>query len=243
MPFSIPVPSFFKRSEHIKSENTMSGGARLRLGSVAPDFDAETTGGPINFHEWINGSWAILFSHPDDFTPVCTTELGEVSRQQQEFERRGVKVIGLSANGLDSHERWIQDINQTANTNLQFPIIADKDRRVATLYDMLDYQDATNVDAKGIPFTVRTVFIIDPKKTIRLTLSYPAAVGRNFDEILRVVDALQLGDKYKVVTPANWKNGDDVIVHTAVSNEEAKGLFPNHKAILPYLRTTPQPTS
>ncbi|KAG8924754.1 hypothetical protein FRC02_010208 [Tulasnella sp. 418] len=190
-----------------------------------------------------DGSWAILFSHPDDFTPVCTTELGEVSRQQQEFERRGVKVIGLSANGLDSHERWIQDINQTANTNLQFPIIADKDRRVATLYDMLDYQDATNVDAKGIPFTVRTVFIIDPKKTIRLTLSYPAAVGRNFDEILRVVDALQLGDKYKVVTPANWKNGDDVIVHTAVSNEEAKGLFPNHKAILPYLRTTPQPTS
>jgi glutaredoxin/glutathione-dependent peroxiredoxin len=194
----------------------------LRLGSVAPDFEADTTAGPIKFHDWIGDSWVILFSHPADFTPVCTTELGEVARRAPEFAARGVKLIGLSANELDSHEKWIKDINdvgsQIAPTDVQFPIvsyfpqsyiyepsffwypikIADGSRKVSTLYDMLDAVDPTNVDAKGIPFTVRTVFVIDPKKIIRLTLSYPAQTGRNFDEILRVVDSLQLGDKHKV---------------------------------------------
>ncbi|KAH9007146.1 thioredoxin-like protein [Lactarius hatsudake] len=160
----------------------------LRLGSTAPDFDAATTKGPIKFHDWIGDSWAILFSHPDDFTPVCTTELAEVSRRAPDFKKRGVKVIGLSANDLGSHERWIVDINEWGKTDLQFPIIADADRKIATLYDMLDYQDATNVDKKGLPLTVRTVFVIDPKKTIRLTISYPASAGRNFDEIIRVID-------------------------------------------------------
>ncbi|CAG7849154.1 Peroxiredoxin-6; AltName: Full=1-Cys peroxiredoxin; Short=1-Cys PRX; AltName: Full=Acidic calcium-independent phospholipase A2; Short=aiPLA2; AltName: Full=Antioxidant protein 2; AltName: Full=Non-selenium glutathione peroxidase; Short=NSGPx; AltName: Full=Thiol-specific antioxidant protein [Serendipita indica DSM 11827] len=218
----------------------------LRLGSIAPDFSAETTAGPIKFHEWLGDSWAILFSHPADFTPVCTTELGEVARRAPEFAQRGVKLIGLSANGLESHQDWIKDINSYGSqavgpTDVQFPIIADADRKVATLYDMLDALDATNVDAKGIPFTVRTVFIIDPKKIIRLTLSYPAAVGRNFDEILRVVDALQLGDKAKVVTPVNWKQGGDVIVHASLNDQQAKELFPDHTKPLPYLRFTKQP--
>jgi len=217
----------------------------LRLGSVVPNFEAETTAGPIKFHEWLDNSWAILFSHPADFTPVCTTELGEVARRAPDFAQRGVKLIGISANGLKDHKKWVEDINafgaKTAGpTDVQFPIIADEDRKISVLFDMLDEQDATNVDAKGQPFTVRTVFVIDPKKTIRLTLSYPAAVGRNFDEILRVVDSLQLGDKHKVTTPVNWKKGDDVIIHPAVSNEEAKTLFPKatyHEQ--PYLRTTP----
>jgi len=215
----------------------------LRLGNIAPDFKAETTKGPISFHEWIGNDWAILFSHPGDFTPVCTTELGEVARRAPDFAKRGVKVIGISANGLKEHDAWIKDINEYgskyAPTNVQFPIIADEERKVSVLYDMLDEQDATNRDGKGLPFTIRTVFIIDPKKTIRLTLSYPAAVGRNFDEILRAVDALQLGDKHKVTTPVNWKKGEDVIVHPGVSNEEAKTLFPEHTVQLPYLRTTP----
>jgi len=221
----------------------------LRLGSIAPDFEAETTQGPIRFHEWLGDSWAILFSHPADFTPVCTTELGEVARKQKEFEKRGVKVIGLSANELDSHDKWIQDINQFGNTvshpndttDVQFPIIADPTRKISTLYDMLDAVDPTNVDAKGIPFTVRTVFVIDPKKVIRLTLSYPAQVGRSFDEILRVVDSLQLGDKHKITTPVNWQKGSDVIVHPAVSDDDAKKLFPEFKKHLPYLRTAPSP--
>jgi len=214
----------------------------LRLGSIAPDFTAETTHGAIKFHDWIGDSWAILFSHPADFTPVCTTELGEVSRRAGDFKQRGVKVIGLSANDLGSHEKWIKDINETGKTDLQFPIIADADRKVATLYDMLDQQDATNIDNKGLPLTIRTVFVIDPKKVIRLTLSYPAAVGRNFDEIIRSVDALQLGDKYKIATPVNWKHGEDVIVNNAVSNDEAAKLFPGYTAVLPYLRTTADPS-
>ncbi|KAH8826657.1 thioredoxin-like protein [Flagelloscypha sp. PMI_526] len=204
----------------------------IRLGDIAPDFEAETTTGTIKFHEWIGDSWAILFSHPGDFTPVCTTELGEVARRAEDFKARNVKVIGISANGLEDHHKWVKDIEsyggKVAPTNVAFPIIADGERKVSLLYDMLDYQDATNRDGKGLPFTIRTVFIIDPKKTIRLTLSYPAAVGRNFDEIVRVVDALQLGDRQKVVTPVNWKKGDDVIVHASVSNEEAKTLFPQH---------------
>lgn len=225
--------------------------ASLRLGSIAPDFEAQTTKGPIKFHEWLGDSWGVLFSHPADFTPVCTTELGEVARRQPDFEKRGVKVIGLSANGLESHEKWITDINDFGNkvtapndnTDVQFPIIADADRKISLLYDMLDAVDATNVDAKGQPFTVRTVFVIDPKKIIRLTISYPAQVGRSFDEILRVIDSLQLGDKHKITTPVNWKKGDDVIVHPAVSNDDAKKLFPDFKQHLPYLRTTTAPSS
>jgi len=216
----------------------------LRLGSIAPDFAAETTAGPIKFHEWIGDSWAILFSHPGDFTPVCTTELGEVARRSEDFAKRNVKLIGISANGLQSHHKWVQDINEygakTGPTDVQFPIIADEDRKISTLYDMLDQQDATNRDAKGLPFTIRTVFVIDPKKVIRLSIAYPASTGRNFDEIIRVIDSLQLGDKHKVTTPVNWKKGEDVIVHPAVSNDEAKVLFPEvtfHKQ--PYLRTTP----
>ncbi|KAI5124865.1 hypothetical protein M0805_007297 [Coniferiporia weirii] len=217
--------------------------ATLRLGSIAPDFEAETTAGPIKFHDWIGGSWAVLFSHPGDFTPVCTTELAEVARRAPDFEKRGVKVIGISANGLEDHAAWVKDINawggQVAPTDVQFPIIADPDRKVSVLYDMLDALDATNRDAKGLPFTIRTVFVIDPKKVIRLTISYPASTGRNFDEIIRVIDSLQLGDKHRITTPVNWKKGDDVIVHPSVTNEEAKGLFPEFKTHLPYLRTAP----
>jgi len=213
----------------------------LRLGSTAPDFEAQTTQGPIRFHEWIGDSWAILFSHPDDFTPVCTTELAEVSRRAPDFANRGVKVIGLSANDLESHHRWIVDINEWGKTDLQYPIIADADRSIATLYDMLDHQDATNVDKKGLPLTVRTVFVIDPKKVIRLTLSYPASAGRNFDEVIRVVDSLQLTDRHTVTTPANWNPGDRVIVHPSVSTEEARRRFPDVVEHKSYLRTAPQP--
>lgn len=216
----------------------------LRLGSIAPDFEALTTAGHIKFHEWIGNSWAILFSHPGDFTPVCTTELGEVARREKDFAARNVKIIGLSANGLEDHHKWIEDINEFgskhyAPTNVTFPIIADEDRKISTLYDMLDAQDLTNRDAKGLPFTIRTVFIIDPKKVIRLTISYPASTGRNFDEIIRVIDSLQTGDKYRVTTPVNWNRGEDVIVHPTVTNEEAKSLFPDFKIHKPYLRTTP----
>ncbi|KAJ7116189.1 cysteine peroxiredoxin [Mycena filopes] len=215
----------------------------LRLGSIAPDFEAETTIGPIKFHEWLGDSWGVLFSHPGDFTPVCTTELGEVARRAPDFEKRNVKVIGISANNLDDHTKWIKDIEEYGGkvgpTDVQFPIIADADRKVSYIYDMLDYQDATNRDSKGLPFTIRTVFVIDPKKVIRLTLSYPAVAGRNFDEIIRVIDAIQAGDKHRIATPVNWQKGDDVIIHASVNAEEAKTLFPEHKVHLPYLRTTP----
>ncbi|KAK0235918.1 thioredoxin-like protein [Armillaria nabsnona] len=224
----------------------------LRLGSVAPDFEAETTLGKIKFHEWLGDSWACLdtfclLSIPGltrDFTPVCTTELGEVARRAPDFAKRNVKVIGISANGLEEHHKWIKDIEEygvktTGPTHVEYPIIADADRKISYLYDMLDYQDVTNRDAKGLPFTIRTVFIIDPKKVIRLTISYPAVAGRNFDEIIRVIDAIQLGDKNRIATPVNWNKGDDVIIHASVSNEEAKTLFPEHKVHYPYLRTTP----
>ncbi|KAI6119429.1 thioredoxin-like protein [Pisolithus croceorrhizus] len=223
----------------------------LRLGSIAPDFEAETTAGPIRFHEFIGNSWVILFSHPGDFTPVCTTELGEVARRADDFAKRNVKVIGISANSLQDHNSWIRDINEYGAkygpTDVRFPIIADEDRRISTLYDMLDEQDATNRDAKGLPFTIRTVFVIDPKKVIRLTISYPASTGRNFDEILRndidstMISLCKLGDKHRVTTPVNWNRGDDVIVHPAVSTEEAKVLFPEVTVHKPYLRTTPFP--
>lgn len=179
----------------------------LRLGSTAPNFQADTTNGPIDFHEFIGSQWVVLFSHPEDYTPVCTTELGAFAKLEPEFTKRGVKLIGLSANTIDSHGGWIKDIDEISGSNLKFPIIGDKERKVAYLYDMLDHQDTTNVDQKGIAFTIRSVFIIDPKKTIRLILSYPASTGRNTAEVLRVVDSLQTGDKHKVTTPINWVPG------------------------------------
>ncbi|ORX81141.1 thioredoxin-like protein, partial [Basidiobolus meristosporus CBS 931.73] len=202
----------------------------LRLGSIAPDFQADTTNGPINFHEWIGDSWAILFSHPADFTPVCTTELGEVAKLSEEFQKRNVKAIGLSTNDLKDHDQWVVDINEVSNVDLRFPIIADVDRKIAQLYDMLDSEehDPTNV-LDGIPFTIRSVYIIDPNKKIRLTITYPASCGRNFDEILRVVDSLQLTDRSRVVTPANWTPGQEVIVHNSVTREEAEKEFPGTK--------------
>ncbi|PWN27644.1 putative thioredoxin peroxidase [Jaminaea rosea] len=213
----------------------------LRLGSIAPNFQAETTLGSIDFHQWLDNSWAILFSHPDDFTPVCTTELGEVSKLAPEFQKRNVKVIGLSANDINSHDKWIKDINELSKTTLKFPIIGDKDRKVATEYDMLDALDPTNVDAKGIPFTVRTVFVIDPKRVIRLKIEYPASTGRHFTEILRVIDSLQIGDKYRVTTPVNWQKGEKVIIHPSVQGEEVAKLFPEHEVVKPYLRFAPYP--
>ncbi|KAL2208312.1 thioredoxin-like protein [Sarocladium strictum] len=215
--------------------------APLRLGSIAPNFQAETTQGKIDFHEFIGNNWVILFSHPEDYTPVCTTELGAFAKLTPEFEKRGVKLIGLSANTIDSHDGWIKDINEVTGSNLTFPIIGDKSRQVALSYDMIDHQDATNVDSKGIAFTIRSVFVIDPKKTIRTILSYPASTGRNAAEVLRIVDSLQTGDKYKITTPINWVPGDDVIVHPSVSNEQAKELFPEFRIVKPYLRFTPLP--
>ncbi|KAH8719348.1 thioredoxin-like protein [Phaeosphaeriaceae sp. PMI808] len=211
----------------------------LRLGSIAPNFDAETTQGKINFHDFIGDQWVVLFSHPADFTPVCTTELGAFAKLEPEFKKRGTKLIGLSANDVKSHGDWIKDINEISGSNLSFPIIGDQDRKVAYAFDMLDHQDITNVDSKGIAFTIRSVFIIDPKKTIRLILSYPASTGRNTAEVLRVLDSLQTGDKNRVTTPINWVAGDDVIVHPSVSNDEAKTLFPQFRIVKPYLRFTP----
>ncbi|KAF5094440.1 hypothetical protein D0Z03_002093 [Geotrichum reessii] len=211
----------------------------LRLGSKAPNFQSETSNGPIDFYDFAGDNWVVLFSHPDDFTPVCTTELGAFAKLEPEFTKRGAKLLGLSANKPDSHRAWIKDINELSQTNLTFPIIADPERKVAHLYDMIDYQDATNVDDKGVQLTIRSVFIIDPKKTIRLIISYPASTGRNTAEVLRVLDSLQLGDKNRVTTPINWTPGDDVIVHPSVSNDEAKTLFPKFKIVKPYLRFTP----
>ncbi|KAJ3217036.1 hypothetical protein HDU67_008594 [Dinochytrium kinnereticum] len=209
----------------------------MRLGDIAPDFTAPTTQGEIRLHEFKKDTWAILFSHPEDFTPVCTTELGHVAKLENEWKKRGVKVLGLSCNDLKAHESWIADINETQNCTVNFPIIADSNRKVAILYDMLDQQDETNVSKDGMPLTVRAVFIIDPKNIIRLMIIYPASTGRNFDEILRCIDSLQLVDKRKVATPANWRGiEDDVIIHNSVSSEEAAKLFPGYKTVRPYLR-------
>jgi alkyl hydroperoxide reductase subunit AhpC len=209
----------------------------LRLGDTAPDFTAETTQGPIRFHEWLGSHWGILFSHPRDFTPVCTTELGYVARLQPEFERRGVKVLGLSIDPVDSHRRWAEDIAATQGHAPAYPIVADPDRRVAQLYGMLH-------PAHDEVYTVRTVFVIDPRKTIRLMITYPQTTGRNFDEILRVVDSLQLTDAHRVATPVNWRPGEDVIIVPAVSDEEARTRFPaGWRTLRPYLRLTPQPGS
>jgi len=207
----------------------------LRLGDTAPDFTAETTEGPIRFHEWIGERWAILFSHPRDFTPVCTTELGYVARLKPEFDRRSVKVIGLSIDPVTSHHGWAADIKETQGYAPNFPIIADPERKVANLYGMMH-------PAHDEVYTVRTVFVIDPKKKVRLTITYPQTTGRNFDEILRVLDSLQLTDAHRVATPVNWKQGEDVIIVPAVSDEEAKAKFPKGwRALTPYLRLTPQP--
>jgi len=211
---------------------------RLRLGSTAPNFTAKTTQGDIEFHQWLGKSWAILFSHPADFTPVCTTELGAFAKLKDEFEKRDVKMIGLSANDLGSHGRWIEDINEISQTNLSFPIIADADRKVAFLYDMIDEQDLRNIDEKGIAFTIRSVFVIDPQKKIRLTMMYPASTGRNSAEVLRVIDSLQTGDRKGVTTPIDWAVGDDVIVPPSVSNEQATKKFGQIREIKPYLRYT-----
>jgi thioredoxin-dependent peroxiredoxin len=207
----------------------------IRLGEPAPDFTAETTEGTIKFHEWLGSSWGVLFSHPADFTPVCTTELGEVAKLRGEFDKRNVKVIALSADPLESHRKWIGDINETQKTVVNYPLIADPEFKIANLYDMVH-------PAVTDKFTVRSVFVIGPDKKVKLTLTYPASTGRNFDEILRVIDSLQLTAGYSVSTPANWKQGEDVIIIAAIKDEDIPGKFPKgHKRIKPYLRTTPQP--
>jgi alkyl hydroperoxide reductase subunit AhpC len=208
----------------------------IRIGDVAPDFVQKSTEGPISFHEWGKEKWVVLFSHPKDFTPVCTTELGEVARLKPEFDKRGVKVIGLSVDPLESHKGWANDIKETQGSALNFPLLADADKTVSSLYDMI-HPNASDT------FTVRSVFIIDPSHKVRLIITYPAATGRNFDEILRVIDSLQLTDQHKVATPVNWKQGQDVIIVPAVKDEaEIQRLFPKgYKAVKPYLRITPQP--
>ncbi len=207
----------------------------IRLGDVAPNFTAKSTEGDINFHEWLGDSWGILFSHPADYTPVCTTELGTVAKYKPEFDKRNVKVVALSVDGIESHHDWIKDINETQETTVNFPIIADEDRKVSELYDMIH----PNADTK---LTVRSVFVIGSDKTIKLIITYPASTGRNFDELLRVIDSLQLTAYEKVATPANWQNGDDCVIVPSVSNEEIPELFPKgYKEIKPYLRITPQP--
>jgi alkyl hydroperoxide reductase subunit AhpC len=208
----------------------------IQLGSIAPDFTQESTDGPIHFHEWANGKWVILFSHPKDFTPVCTTELGAVAKLKPEFDKRNVKALALSVDDNDSHKRWVGDIEETQSTKLNFPILADKDKKVANLYGMI-HPDASDT------FTVRSVFIIDPNKKVRLTLTYPASTGRNFAEILRVIDSLQLTDSHSVATPADWKDGQDVVIVPSIQDPEViKAKFPKgHTVVKPYLRLTPQP--
>ncbi len=209
----------------------------LQLGDVVPDFTQDSTEGPLHFYDWVGDSWVVLFSHPKDFTPVCTTELGAVAKLKPDFEKRGVKVIGLSVDPADSHAGWAKDIEETQGAKLNFPLIADHDRKVANLYGMI-HPNASDT------MTVRSVFVIDPAKKLRLTLTYPAATGRNFDELLRSIDSLQLTDKFKVSTPVNWKHGEDVIILPSVSNEQAKELFhAGWKEHKPYLRTTKQPNA
>lgn len=207
----------------------------LRLGDQAPNFCAKTTMGSIDFYEWLGNSWGVLFSHPKDYTPVCTTELGTVSKIMPEFKKRNVKVIGLSVDPLQDHHGWINDINETQNTEVNFPLIADHDKKIATLYDMIHPNALNNL-------TVRSVFVIGPDKTIKLTLTYPASTGRNFVELLRVIDSLQLTSDHLVATPANWKDGEDCIVVPSLSDEDARARFPKgFTTVKPYLRYTPQP--
>jgi alkyl hydroperoxide reductase subunit AhpC len=207
----------------------------LRLGDEAPDFTAETTEGPIQFHKFLGNGWGVLFSHPKDFTPVCTTELGEVAKLKPEFDKRNVKVLGLSVDKLDNHKGWAADIEETQGAKLNFPVIADEDHKVSDLYDMI-HPNANDT------MTVRSVFVIGPDKKVKLIITYPASTGRNIDEILRVIDSLQLTAGYQVATPVNWTDGDDVIIAPAVSDEDAKAKFPKGwNAQKPYLRVTPQP--
>jgi len=208
----------------------------VRLGSIAPDFTQDSTDGPIKFHEFIGDKWCVLFSHPKDFTPVCTTELGYVAKIKGEFDKRNVKVIALSVDGVDSHKKWVGDIEETQGTKLNYPILADADRKVAGIYDMI-HPEANDT------LTVRSVFVIDPNKKVRLMLTYPASTGRDFNEILRVIDSLQLTDSHSVATPANWKDGDDCVIVPSLQDPEVlKQKFPKgYKAVKPYLRMTPQP--
>jgi alkyl hydroperoxide reductase subunit AhpC len=208
----------------------------LHIGSIAPDFEQDSTHGRIRFHEWLGSSWGILFSHPKDFTPVCTTELGRAANLKQDFEKRGIKMIAVSVDDVDSHKRWISDIDETQGCELQYPILADSDRKVATLYDMI-HPEANDT------LTVRSTFIIDNNKKIRAIITYPASTGRNFQEILRVIDSLQLTDNYKVATPVDWKEGEDVVISPALQDPaELQQRFPKgYRVIKPYLRLTPQP--
>ncbi|MDB6062718.1 MAG: antioxidant protein LsfA [Verrucomicrobiaceae bacterium] len=210
----------------------------LRLGDIAPDFTQESSTGTIHFHEWLGSSWGVLFSHPADFTPVCTTELGLTAKLREEFAKRNVKAIALSVDGVESHQRWINDINETQQTEVNFPIIADADRKVATLYDMI-HPNAND------SLTVRSLFIIDPNKKIRLIITYPASTGRNFNEILRVIDSLQLTENHKVATPGNWQPGEDVVIVPSLqdADEIAKRFPKGYRAVKPYLRLTPDPRS
>jgi alkyl hydroperoxide reductase subunit AhpC len=215
----------------------------LRINDLAPDFTAQTTQGTIRFHEWIGDSWAILFSHPKDFTPVCTTELGYMARIEPEFKKRNTKLIGLSVDPVDNHHKWAQDIEETQGYLPKYPMIGDSDLAVAKLYNMLPAEEPGTSAGRTAAnnATVRSVFVIGPDKRIKLMMTYPMTTGRNFDEILRVVDSMQLTQKHRVATPVNWKAGEDVIITTAVSDDEAKKLFPGFKTIKPYLRTTKQP--
>jgi alkyl hydroperoxide reductase subunit AhpC len=207
----------------------------LRLGDEAPNFTAETTQGTVNFHEWLGDGWGILFSHPKDFTPVCTTELGAMAKITEDFKKRNVKVLAISVDPIDSHKGWVKDINETQGCTVSYPIIADPEKKVANLYDMIHPNALDNM-------TVRSVFVIGPDKKVKLTLTYPASTGRNFQEILRVVDSLQLTAKYKVATPVNWKDGEDCIITPAVTDADIPNLFPKgHRVVKPYLRYTPQP--
>jgi len=204
----------------------------IRIGDIAPNFDVETTNGPINFHEWLSDSWGFFFSHPADYTPVCTTEMGRTAQLEGEFSKRNVKPLGLSTDTVAEHKNWILDVNDTQNTTLTFPIVADHDLKIAKLYEMIHPSESKTA-------AVRSVFIIDPEKKIRLTMTYPMSVGRNFDEILRVIDSLQLGDAKKIATPADWRPGDTVIIPPSISNDDAKDLFPQGwEEIRPYLRLT-----
>ena len=216
----------------------------LRINDTAPNFTASTTQGEINFHEWIGDSWAVLFSHPKDFTPVCTTELGYMAKMKPEFDRRNTKIIGLSVDPVDNHGRWAKDIEETQGTAVNFPMIGDPDLKVAKLYNMLPAEEPGSSEGRTAAnnATVRTVFVVGPDKKIKLRLTYPMTTGRNFDEVLRVLDSMQLTAKHKVATPVNWKHGDDVIIVPSVSDDDAKSMFPDGwKTHKPYLRTTKQP--
>jgi thioredoxin-dependent peroxiredoxin len=216
----------------------------LRINDLAPDFTAETTHGTVHFHEWIGDNWAVLFSHPKDFTPVCTTELGAVANLEADFAKRGAKVIGLSVDPVGNHEKWAVDIEEVSGSKVNYPLIGDPELKIAKLYDMLaaDAGDTSEGRTPANNAPVRTVFVIGPDKRIKLTLAYPMSTGRNFDEIIRVLDSIQLTTKHKVSTPANWKNGDDIIIAGTVSDEEAKTIYPEgFKTVKPYLRTAAQP--